>query len=208
MAPSKAAPIARSGSGSSSIDGNSQQPGATVAQRLASLTTGHHHHHHHHLLQPDDKWVPVSWMPHTTLSQTSHVVVEIRSALVVVSAGVNSIVNSSFERRQVSKEWRVEATIQGMAGLAMVSSLLPCQTPAAAVVDASSSSSVSSAAASHQQLAILGANRVCQWDRVVHLPMRWRDLPRDAYLQLQVLSEKTNQVVRPMRATTLEKSGT
>jgi hypothetical protein len=191
-----------SSSSSSIIDGSGggNQQAATVAQRLASLKTISGHHHAHHLLQPDDKWVPVSWMPHTTLSQTSHVCVEIRSALVVQDV-LNSILlnrsntshtgaaNASLDS---SNEWRVQATIQGLAGLHMVSSLVPCQTPAAVVEDSASSSSSSVLS----QLATLGANRVCKWDRVLHLPMRWRDLPRDAYLQLEVVAEKNNQVVR------------
>lgn len=190
MAPPKAPTSSGSGSSTSIID--SSGGGATVAQRLASLKSGHYHHHHHHLLQPDDKWVPVSWMPHTTLSQTSHVCVEIRSALVVNNSinSISNIIHAVAAGAVDSKEWRVQATIQGIAGLYMAGSLIPCQTPAAVVLDSSASSAALS------QLAIMGANRVCKWDRVLHLPMRWRDLPRDAYLQLEVVSEKSNQVVR------------
>jgi hypothetical protein len=212
MAPNNPHTSGAAGSSGSIIDGGGgagggNQQGATVAQRLASLKTISGHHHHH-LLQPDDKWVPVSWMPHTTLSQTSHVCVEIRSALVVVNDFDSILLSSNISRsschysrtadvaaQNSSREWRVQATIQGLAGLHMVSSLVPCQTPAAAVVD-SSSSSLSQQQQPQQQLAIFGANRVCKWDRVLHLPMRWRDLPRDAYLQLEILAEKNNQVVR------------
>ena len=177
----KMAPYNKASSASAAADGGA------VAQRLAALKSGHHHLLH----QPDDKWVPVSWMPHTTLSQTSHVCLEIRSAL-IIEKDTDSILDhsSGVLSSSRSKEWRVQATIQGMAGLPMVSSLIPCQTPAAAVVDSSSRKPSSS------QLAIMGANRVCEWDCVLHLPIRWRDLCRDAYLQLEVLSGRDDQVVR------------
>lgn len=38
------------------------------------------------------------------------------------------------------------------------------------------------------------ATHNCVWDCFVHIPIRWRDLPRDAYLHLEVLGQAESVV--------------
>lgn len=86
----------------------------------------------------NNKWVDVTWMPHSSLSQTSYVALAIREL-------------------SVSKECRVQVEVDGMGGLHWT---VPCQTSAADGV----------------------------WNQVLQLPIRWRDLPRDATLVFNVIS--------------------
>jgi Phosphoinositide 3-kinase C2 len=123
-----------------------------------------------------EKWVQVSWMQHTNLSQTSHISLVIRSATV----NFGRILFASEERQ----EWCVRVSIFGLDGL----SLLPisCATVGSPVrrINASSQPFVSN------------ATHDCRWDYLVNFPVRWRDLPRDAYLLFEVLGMDESVVYR------------
>ena len=56
-------------------------------------------------------WVTVTWMPHSSLSQTSHVSMKIRSIHAILEESTGS---------SVPDEWRVEVSICGMGGLVLV----------------------------------------------------------------------------------------
>ena len=83
-------------------------------------------------------WVDVTWMPHSSLSQTSHVALAIREL-------------------SIAKECRVQVEVEGLGGLHWT---VPCQTTSAEGL----------------------------WDQVLQLPIRWRDLPRDATLAFDIIS--------------------
>jgi hypothetical protein len=149
------------------------------------------------------KWVNVAWMPHASLSQTSHVSLCIRSAQI----------RSYDLAPSQPEEWQVQVTVHGIGGLPLV--VVASSTPTAPVVSSflpsnkspmvetnkhsteSSSSTVSNEKKQLVQWAptISNATIACQWDFVIQMPVRWRDLPRDAFLRFQVTG-KCNEVVR------------
>ena len=115
---------------------------------------------------PDDKWVNVVWMPHSSLAQTSHVTMAIRSAHLI------------RDRLEVPEEWRVQVSVRGIGGLELVS--IASSTPAAAL--------------GPRRLPLIAptiatSTHECIWNQVIQLPIRWRDLPRDAYLQLVIIGQ-------------------
>jgi len=132
-----------------------------------------------------EKWVTTAWIPHTTLSQTSHVCLTIRSAHVVLDM-------LSYPVSENLPEWRVRIGVFGIAGLP----LLPVQvhTTAASVLqrpsrqDDDDQSETTTGAPLRTMMVVSKATHDCQWDAFVHVPIRWRDLPRDAYLVFEILS--------------------
>lgn len=132
----------------------------------------------------DNHWVTVTWMPNSSLSQTSHVSLKIRSIHAVLED--SSVVSGSF----VPDEWRVEVSVRGMGGL----SLVP-------VVSSSTTAQIVSRTAVHserqQQLypSVMSATHDCVLDQVLQVPIRWRDLPRDACIAIKVI-ERGDNVVR------------
>ena len=140
------------------------------------------------LLEERSKWVNVTWMPHASLSQTSHVSLAIRSIL----TSLDSLKHCEPE------EWRVRATIHGMAGQSIVS--ISCLTPTAPVSPLYDENET----ATNPPLSLIekdwlplisNATHVCRLDSFIIVPMRWRDLPRDAYLRFEVLGQ-CDEVVR------------
>lgn len=114
-----------------------------------------------------EKWVQVSWMSHTNLSQTSHI------SLIVRAATVN-FGRILFETEEI-KEWNTRVEIFGLGGLP----LLPV-----------SASTVGACVRRMQTAAsqpyVSNATHECRWDYLIQLPVRWRDLPRDAYLLFEI----------------------
>lgn len=119
-------------------------------------------------------WIQVSWMPHTSLSQTSYVKLTIRAA---------------FDRSSAhDKEWRVRAAVHGMAGTPLG---LPTETPAARLRP------LAQVRQEFEQSIVLidgGCTHACVWEETIRLPIRWRDLPRDAYLRFEILGP-TDEIV-------------
>jgi phosphatidylinositol 3-kinase len=85
----------------------------------------------------EPQWVDVTWMPHSSLSQTSYVALAIREL-------------------SIPDECRVQVEVQGLGGINWT---VPCQTTAADGV----------------------------WNQILLLPIRWRDLPRDATLSFDLI---------------------
>lgn len=106
-----------------------------------------------------DKWVNVTWMPHTMLSQTSHV------CLTVHSAHTNDATEP--------QEWKVSVTAHGIGGLSLIS--------------VSTQTTCSSHRSDNPCLVARGVSH-CYWNYFLQLPIRWRELPRDAYLRFEILS--------------------
>jgi hypothetical protein len=128
-----------------------------------------------------EKWVEVTWMPHTTLSQTSHVCLTIRSA----HASLDALLTDQ------PQEWKVNVSVYGVAGLLLVPVL--SHTPAAQVSSRKRTRDESTTATEQQSRAprptVSKATHDCIWDTFVQIPIRWRDLPRDAYLLFEVLGQ-------------------
>lgn len=120
----------------------------------------------------DAAWVTVQWMPHSSLSPTSHLTVAVRSIHAVLDTCL-PILND-----KTRQDWRVEVSVHGIAGL----SLIPV-----------SSSTLSSPVVPRRETptkrypSLAQATHDCYLDDVIHLPIRWRDLPRDALLQFHVM---------------------
>jgi hypothetical protein len=138
------------------------------------------------LAATSEKWVQVTWMPHTTLSQTSHVCLTIRSAHTSLDALL-----TDDDRPQ---DWKVRVSVYGLAGLLLVPVF--SHTPAAQVRSrkrARKESTTAAAAAAQQSRAprptVSNATHDCIWDTFVQIPIRWRDLPRDAHLLFEVLGQ-------------------
>ena len=114
--------------------------------------------------------VTVTWMPHTTLSQTSHVCLLIRSA----HATLDPLANSK------PQEWQVRVRIFALGGVDLIPSLASF-TSAAPVM--------ARKAGAARYPSVTDATHDCWWDYHIQLPIRWRDLPRDAYLSFDVVGD-------------------
>ena len=112
-------------------------------------------------------WIPVTWMPHTSVAQTCYVKLVVRAA---------------FDHAATAGEWRVRATVHGMAGTPLG---LPTETTAA---------SRQALPAEPQLLVGGGCTHAYVWEETIRLPIRWRDLPRDSYLQLDILGPTDEMV--------------
>ena len=140
------------------------------------------------------KWINVTWMPHASLSQTSHVCLYIRSAQIVSPS-------RSFGASK-PEDWQVRIFVRGIAGLSLV--VTESVTPMAPVESVSANSSsheearyMSTQTQSHQEWKPRVGNSTlkCNWDFIAQIPIRWRDLPRDAFLLFEV-TEKCSVMVR------------
>jgi phosphatidylinositol 3-kinase len=122
-----------------------------------------------------EKWVNVTWMPHTTLSQTSHVYMRIRS----VHAVLLDYSLEDYDRiRTDPDEWKVRVGVYGLAGLPLID--LQAHTSASICKKRTRSGN-------QEETPFVGwATHDCFFDCLVTLPVRWRDLPRDAYLLFEV----------------------
>mmetsp|Transcript_7222 Transcript_7222/g.16953 ORF Transcript_7222/g.16953 Transcript_7222/m.16953 type:complete len:1018 (+) Transcript_7222:108-3161(+) len=122
-------------------------------------------------------WVNVTWMPHSCLSQTSHICLSVRSVLTLM------------EQHSEIEEWQVRVTVHGAAGLSLV--------PVATTTSTSPRLLIRDFWQSHENgmfdkdaewlPLVSNVSHICKFDSVIHIPIRWRDLPRDAYLLFEVL---------------------
>ncbi|KAL3912563.1 MAG: hypothetical protein SGILL_006830 [Bacillariaceae sp.] len=131
------------------------------------------------LQQQQQQWVTVSWMPHASLSQSSYISFCVRSLLACLDP----------PSKPQPDDWQVKITIHGIAGLDLVPVASMTEfAPLAAIARSESDLQT------HQQQTwnpmVSNATHKCQWDSMVHIPLRWRDLPRDAYLKFQVTGPK------------------
>lgn len=118
--------------------------------------------------QAKEQWINVTWMPHTALSQTSHVCLTIRSAQVVLEDPFSTGNNA---------EWSVRIGMYGVAGLPLTPVLL----------NTKSAELVRRTRENLPRFTVRRATHQCVWDYFVQLPIRWRDLPRDSYLHFEIL---------------------
>ena len=146
---------------------------------------------------PEENWVNVTWMPHASLSQTSHVSLLIRSS----HASFDDLDN--MDKSKQAQEWKIRSSVYGIGGIPLVP--VSSTTPGAPVVPrrpATSASTAStkasktgsppatSSSASSTLPSVSRASHDCQWDHFVQVPIRWRDLPRDSYLLLELLDHR------------------
>ena len=122
-------------------------------------------------------WVNVAWMPHSCLSQTSHLCLSVRSVLTLM------------EQHCKIEEWQVRVTIHGAAGLSLVPVATTTSTaPRLLIKDFWQSHENGMFDKDAEWLPLVSsASHICKFDSVIHIPIRWRDLPRDAYLLFEVL---------------------
>jgi phosphatidylinositol 3-kinase len=123
-------------------------------------------------------------MPHSSLSQTSHVSVKLRSIHAILEESISS---------SAPDEWRIEVSICGMGGLILVP-----------VVSSSRTAPIVSRRESSRESAVLERKRVypsirnathdCVLDQLLQVPIRWRDLPRDAYLLIRIIERGDNVI--------------
>lgn len=142
------------------------------------------------LLQQQQQWVNVTWMPHTALSQTSHVCLTIHSAQVVLlnedgtflSANRSSNSNSSTIE---NVEWRIQMSIHGIGNVPLAP--ISTHTQAATVMRRTTRDHLPSSTSSTRRIiTIQKATHECHWDSFTYLPLRWRDLTRDSYLLIEI----------------------
>lgn len=115
-----------------------------------------------------------------------------------------------------SKEWKVRCSVHGIGGLSLVP--LKSYTPAASVRsrkrptchatnngndDERKTTQIRREDTKESKIdsrlwrpSVLKATHDCWWDEFIELPIRWRDLPRDAYLHFEVLGLADNVVRR------------
>ncbi|CAB9529058.1 Phosphoinositide 3-kinase family, accessory domain (PIK domain) (Partial), partial [Seminavis robusta] len=122
---------------------------------------------------PEDTWVNVTWMPHASLAQTSHVSLLVRSS--------HASLNNRLFDRQKPKEWKIRTTVHGAGGIPLVA--ISSTTPSAHVFLRQSET----AAGVPKPPSVAEASHDCIWNHVVQVPVRWRDLPRDAYLLFEMI---------------------
>jgi Phosphoinositide 3-kinase C2 len=180
-----------------------------------------------------EKWVNVTWMPHTTLSQTSHVCLVIRSAHAIFDPFYdynNMVSNNTFINNDdydidddtgTQGEWKIRIGVYGISGLLLVPVFT--HTSAAPVssrrrqqyqptkntmsnkkyddaeedcenynitepttTTTSNETGNSKNSTTTRWVTVLHATHDCYWDYSVQLPIRWRDLPRDSYIQFEI----------------------
>lgn len=122
-------------------------------------------------------WVNVAWMPHSCLSQTSHLCLSVRSVLTLM------------EQHSAIEEWQVRVTVYGAAGLPLVPVATTTSTaPRLLIRDFWQSHEDGMFDKDAEWLPLVSnVSHICKFDSVIHIPIRWRDLPRDAYLLFVVL---------------------
>lgn len=121
-----------------------------------------------------DSWVNVTWMPHASITQTSHICVLIRSA--------HRWFDEVVEPRP--QEWKVNVMIYGLGGIPLVP--VSSTTPNKEVLPRKE------ALQEHRSPASVlrntsDASHDCRWDHLINIPVRWRDLPRDAYILFEIV---------------------
>lgn len=140
------------------------------------------------LSEERNQWVNVTWMPHASLSQTSHVCIAVRSVLTSLDE----------LKHYEPEEWQVRATIHGLAGVSIVP--IASITPTAPVTPLNGlNGQLTSTLTDKGWLPMAsGVTHLCKLDTLLHISLRWRDLPRDAYLRFEVV-EHCDDVVSAKR---------
>jgi hypothetical protein len=125
-----------------------------------------------------NNWVNVTWMPHSCLSQTSHIYLAVRSVLTLID-----------EPFKTEEEWQVRATVHGIAGLSLVPVATTTPTaPRLSIRDFLESNEHGMFDKDAEWLPLVSnVTHICKFDSVINIPIRWRDLPRDAFLMFEVL---------------------
>jgi hypothetical protein len=132
---------------------------------------------------PNDRWIQVTWMPHTSLSQTSHVCLRVVSAHITIA--------DPLLQREGQLDWKVRVTVHGVGGVQLVP--LAVHTPASPL---ELRKPMLEQMTLHNFRPSVGqATHDCTWDYVAQVPIRWRELPRDSYLHIQVLQSGSNETV-------------
>ena len=133
-----------------------------------------------------DRWVNVTWLPHTALSQTSHVCLMIKSA--------HASFDDILADRRIQPEWKIRVGVFGVGGIALVP--VSAHTSSAPVCSRRLRAQQSEAKReTSAQPTVMSATHDCFWEFLVHVPIRWRDLPRDSYLLFEILGGPSNGVV-------------
>ena len=179
-------------------------------------------------------WATVSWMPHASLSQTSHVAISVRAALARIDDGYAYGNHDNFgsSRRDnntnnaSNDSWRVSVSVRGLAGLSLVP--VSFQTRSVPLGPLYSEDGDSTTLANQHELFVepqKGTSRsnscqhpsvhksthVCRWDNnnsdnnsknnsnvgrsMIQIPLRWRDLPRDAYLEFSLKGSRGDEAL-------------
>lgn len=85
------------------------------------------------------------------------------------------------------EEWQVRVTAHGAAGLSLVPVATTTSTsPRLPIRDFWQTAGMFDKDAEWLPL-VSNVSHICKFDSVVHVPIRWRDLPRDAFLLFEVL---------------------
>lgn len=131
-----------------------------------------------------NQWVNVTWMPHASLSQASHVCLAVRSVLTCLDE----------LKHHEPEEWQVRATIHGLAGVSIVpiSSITP--TAPVTPLHGFDNQGTSSLTQKGWLPMASGVTHLCKLDALLYIPLRWRDLPRDSYLRFEVVEHCDNVV--------------
>ena len=127
-----------------------------------------------------DRWVNVTWMPHTALSPASHVCLTIRSA----HGSIDDLLGDS------QPQWKVRVGVFGIGGIPLVpvSTLTPAASVRSRRAEKQGLERESKEEATNIPLpTVSSATHDCYWDYLLHVPIRWRDLPRDSYLLFEII---------------------
>ena len=115
-------------------------------------------------------------MPHTALSQTSQVCLTIKS----VHASFDDLLNDG----RTQTEWKVRIGVYGIGGVPLVP--VSTHTTSAPVRPRRRFKEEEAEQVSSDNKAlrptVSSATHDCYWEYFAHVPIRWRDLPRDSYL--------------------------
>jgi hypothetical protein len=140
--------------------------------------------------QQQQQWVNVTWMPHSALSQTSHVCLTIHSAHVVLLNDDGTPLSSSSSICDDEMEWRIEMSIRGFGNVPLAP--IATYTKAATVTRRTRDHlTPSSAVQSRRIITIQRATHECHWDYLAYMPLRWRDLTRDSHLYVEIIRSTT-----------------
>ena len=142
-------------------------PPTTKLVLMATITT-----------EDNSKWVNVTWMPHASLSQASHVVLSVRS----VQALLDEL---AFFKPE---EWQVRVTVHGIAGLPLVpvASSSP-SAPLLSLRNLQTTETQEELLISNWEPLVSNVTHCCTWNFPLQIPVRWRDLPRDAFMKFEVI---------------------
>jgi hypothetical protein len=127
-------------------------------------------------------------MPHASLSQSSYIALSVRSLVAKCLDQPSSAQRQKTIQQQLRQpeDWKVQIAVHGCAGLDLVPvSSMTGNAPLLSISDQS-----------YKQLQkkvndwnplVSNTTHCCRWDSMICIPLRWRDLPRDAYLKFHVI---------------------